>query len=130
MIVIMIVWLWLWSLSCPKSSLWKKSFSIILKLEMILSVVSYERKNILYEKNLKLTKNNTFNNVLWNRIFSYNRFLAMFKKSLDFHKIWIIFLRKIFSTILLYPISLSLQWLIIGHNLWISNHFQKIGKIR
>ena len=29
---------------------------------MILSVVSYERKNILfYKKNIKLTKNNTFN---------------------------------------------------------------------
>ena len=30
----------------------------------MLSVVSYERKKIIdYEKNLKLTKNNTFNNV-------------------------------------------------------------------
>ena len=36
---------------------------MILRLEMILSVVSYERKNIIHEKNLKLTKNNTFNNV-------------------------------------------------------------------
>ena len=36
---------------------------MILKLEIILSVVSYERKNITFnEKRLKLTKNNTFNN--------------------------------------------------------------------
>ena len=38
---------------------------MILKLEMTLSVVSYVRKNIIsHEKNLKLTKNNNFNNTI------------------------------------------------------------------
>ena len=38
--------------------------SMILRFEMILLVVSYKKKNIIfYEKNPKLTKNNTFNNV-------------------------------------------------------------------
>ena len=50
-----------------KTDLWVKSFSIILKVEMLLSVVFYERKNIIfYEKNFKLMKNNTFNDVFCN----------------------------------------------------------------
>ena len=52
---------------------------MILKHEIILPVVSYDKKNIIfYEKNLKLTKNNTFNNVSCNKIFPYNRFLSIF----------------------------------------------------
>ena len=40
---------------------------MILKVEIILLAVFYERKNIiLYVKNLKLTKNNTFNNAFCN----------------------------------------------------------------
>ena len=40
---------------------------MILRLEMILSGVFYERKNIIfYEKNLKLRKNNTFNSNIKN----------------------------------------------------------------
>ena len=31
---------------------------MILKFEIILSVVSYEKKILFYERNLKLTKNN------------------------------------------------------------------------
>ena len=43
---------------------------MILRLEMILSVVSYEIKNIIfYNKNLKLTENNTLNKIVCNRIF-------------------------------------------------------------
>ena len=39
-------------LSCEKSDLWKKSFLVILRLEIILAAVYYERKNIFfYEKN-------------------------------------------------------------------------------
>ena len=53
---------------------------MILKLDMILSVVSYEIKNIFYERNLRLTKNNTFNNAFGKRIFSYYRFLPIFQK--------------------------------------------------
>ena len=34
---------------------------MILRLEIILSVVSYERKKMFYEKNLKFMKNITFN---------------------------------------------------------------------
>ena len=49
---------------------------MILRLEMILSVMSYGRKNIIfYEQNLKLTENNTFNND--NEKFYYKNF---FKK--------------------------------------------------
>ena len=44
----------------------------MLKFEMIFSIMSYERKNIIfYEKNLKATKNNTFINVFYNRILPY-----------------------------------------------------------
>ena len=45
---------------------------MISRFEMILSVIFYERKNIIYGKILKLTKNNTFNNGFCNRIFSYS----------------------------------------------------------
>ena len=56
----------------------KKSFSMTLRVE-ILSFVSYERKNIIiYGKNDKFTKHNTFNNVFCNRIFCYYRFLPNF----------------------------------------------------
>ena len=70
-----------------------------LRLEMILSYVSYGRKNItFYEKNIKLTKNDTLNNVFCNRIFPYYRLLTIFFK-------WcFIFLGKIFSTNLLFHI--------------------------
>ena len=47
----------------------KKRF-FILRLKTILSVVFYERKNIIfYEQNSKLTTNNTFNSVFLIRIF-------------------------------------------------------------
>ena len=49
---------------------------MILRLEMILSVVSYEKKNIIfYEKNLKPTTNNTFNDLL-----KFNHFKKIGKK--------------------------------------------------
>ena len=52
---------------------------MILRLEMILSVMFYERKKIIfYEKYLKLKKNNTFNNAFCNRIFIFYRFLPIF----------------------------------------------------
>ena len=42
-----------------------------LRHEIMLSVASYETKNIIfYEKILKLTKNKNFNNVFYNRIFA------------------------------------------------------------
>ena len=54
---------------------------MILRLEMILSIVSYERKNIFfYEKHLKLTINNTFDNSFYDRIYPYYRFLPIFQK--------------------------------------------------
>ena len=38
---------------------------MILRLDSLLSVASYKRKNInFYEKTSKLTKNNTFDNVM------------------------------------------------------------------
>ena len=45
-------------------SIEEKSFSMILKLEVILLVVFYERKNIIFHlKNVKLMINNTFDDV-------------------------------------------------------------------
>ena len=41
---------------------------MILKLEMILSVAFYEKNIIFCEENSKLTKNNTFINVSYNRL--------------------------------------------------------------
>ena len=44
----------------PEIGSLEKSFSMILRIEMM-SVVSYKRKNIIfYEKNFKIMKNNTF----------------------------------------------------------------------
>ena len=68
--------------------------------------MSHETKNVhFYLKNLKLTINNTFNNVFCNRIVLWQRFLSLFKKLLDFHKAWLIFSSKIFPTTLLFSIS-------------------------
>ena len=53
---------------------------MVLRHKIILSVVFYERKNIiLNEKNFKLAKNNTFDNVFCKRIFHYYRFIEIFK---------------------------------------------------
>ena len=67
----------------PKAkSLQKK---VLLWLEVIFLVVSYERKDILfYEKNLKFSKNNTFDNIFCNRIFPYYRFLPIFFQMIGF----------------------------------------------
>ena len=43
-----------------------------------------EKNIIFHEENFKFTKNNTFNNVFCNRIFSYNRFLLILKKMIGF----------------------------------------------
>ena len=49
--------------------------------------MSYERKKIIFnDKNLKVTKNNTFNNVFSNTFFSYYPFLPIFHKLLDVYK--------------------------------------------
>ena len=54
---------------------------MILGVQMILLVVFYGRKNMSFcEENLKLTKNNTFNNVFCSGIFTYYRFLPISKK--------------------------------------------------
>ena len=45
----------------------KKKFFYDLRLKIKLSAISHERKNIIFhEKNFKLTKNNTFDNVFRN----------------------------------------------------------------
>ena len=63
------------------NSLEKKSFSMILRLKVILLVLPYERKKIiLYEIQLKLKKNSTFNNKFFNRTFPYYHLLPIFKK--------------------------------------------------
>ena len=82
----------------PKIRSGKESFSMILRLVMILSVVSYENI-IFYEQNLKHTINITFNNVFCNRIFFHHRFLPMFW--IRFSQIMAYFSGKIFSISLL-----------------------------
>ena len=77
---------------------------MILRLEMILSLVSLQKNIVSYENNPKHTKNNTFNNVFCNRIFPYYRFLPIVKKLLDFHQSWLIFSGIIFSKTLMFSI--------------------------
>ena len=69
---------------------------------MILSIVSEWKIKFFYETNLKIRKN-TFNNVFFNRICLYYRFLSIFKKWLDFYKSWFSS-EKIISITLLFPI--------------------------
>ena len=53
---------------------------MILGIEMIISIGSYERKNIIFYKKKFLTHriNNYFNNFVWNLTFSYCRFFPIF----------------------------------------------------
>ena len=62
-----------------------------------------KEKTFFNGKNGKLTKNNTSNTVLCNRIFPYYYLLLIFGKWLDFHKSWLTFSGKIFSATLLFP---------------------------
>ena len=83
----------------------KKLFLMIWRPEMTLSVASYVRKKIIYfEKNVKLTKNKTFNNSFFKTIFLYFHSLSIFLKLLDFNKSWLIFSGEIFFRTLLFPI--------------------------
>ena len=81
-------------------SLEKKLFTI-LKFEIIFL---WKKKHYFLWQNSKVTNNDTFNNVFSNKIFPYHRFLLIFKKWLDFHKLWLIFSGKIFYITLLFPI--------------------------
>ena len=82
----------------------RKRFPMISGLEIILSFVSSERKNINYQKIVKLKKNNNFNNVFGIFLFFFTitayRFL---KKWLDFNKSWLIF----FAENILYSSTVS-----------------------
>ena len=49
-----------------------------------------EKTLFFYKQNLKLNKNNTFNNLFCNRIFPYYHFLPIFGKLLDFYKSWLL----------------------------------------
>ena len=67
---------------------WINSFSMILGITMILSIVSYGIKNIIFnEKNVQLAENNYFNNVFCNRTFSY---CPILKKCFNHDKSWLI----------------------------------------
>ena len=77
----------------PKIKSGKKSFPIILRLGIILSVLR-KKKISFYERNLKIMKNNTVNNVFCDRIFLHYRFFLIFKKLLDFYELWLIFLKE------------------------------------
>ena len=87
---------------CQKSGLWTRKFFSDFKNRNYISVLSYERRNIIfYDKNLKLWKSNYCNNVFCNWTFSYYRFLPICKKNFNFVKSWPIFSRIPFSTTLL-----------------------------
>ena len=62
--------------------------------------MSYERKNIIfYEKNFKLTINNTFNNIFLNKIFLYYRILPIclhFRKEVKNIQISLLKTKKMF----------------------------------
>lgn len=60
-------------------------------------------------KGLKLMKNKSINNSSCYLIFSYNRFLLLFLKWLNFNESWFIFPEKIFSTSLLFLILKIIQ---------------------
>ena len=65
-----------------------------------------KEKTLIFMKKWQLAKNNTFNNVFrfLNVFFPHYRFLLICKKLLYFHKSWLVFFGKIFSTTLLFPI--------------------------
>ena len=86
----------------PKIKSLKKKFFYNFKTgNFIIGRVLWKKNIIFYEKNLKLSKNNTFNNVFCNRIFTYYPFLPIFWKWFDFDKLWLIFSGNIFSLTLL-----------------------------
>ena len=63
---------------------------MIFRLEIILSVVAYERENnIWYEKNLKLMKSNSFKDIFCNRIVFLLSLLTNLLKMIGFFKITI-----------------------------------------
>ena len=63
------------------------SFYIIFRLGIILSVVSYGRKNIIYYlKNFKITKIKLKNFFFCGTIFPPNRLLPIFSKMIRFEK--------------------------------------------
>ena len=77
---------------------------MILRLGIILSAVSYKRKNILfYGKNVQLTKKNIFNTFVMEFFLTIasHQFL---KNDWIFHKSWLIFLGEIYLITLLFSI--------------------------
>ena len=74
----------------------KLVFFILMAAASSPHVVFWKKNIVFHGKNLKLTKNNTFNNVFYNRVFPYYRLLIMFWKWLNFHKLWITFRGKYF----------------------------------
>ena len=65
---------------CQKSGLWKKKFFYDFKNRNGIISCVLCRKKYFFVKDLKLTKNNYFNNVFY-------RFLSIFKKWLNFNKL-------------------------------------------
>ena len=75
---------------------------MISRIEMISSVVSYEGDNIiLHDKNVKVTKNNTFNNVFCNRFFLTIASCRFFKNDWIFINHGLFFQGEYFSTTLI-----------------------------
>ena len=73
-------------MSCQKWFIWKKNLHDLKIWNNIIRRVLQNKNIIFYFKKLKLTKNNTFNNVFCNRIYFYNRFLPIFKNEWNFIK--------------------------------------------
>ena len=104
---------------------WNKSFS----WNNVISCVFYERKNIFYGKSSEFTKNNTFNNLFSDRIFPYYCFLPILQKLFDFHKSYLIFPGKIFSTTQVFRI-LNVKFSVAKIVKRIFKHFWKITKFK
>ena len=94
---------------CQKSSLRKISFSMIMWIDIIFSVISYDRNNIIFcEKSQKFPENNTFN--FCNLIFPYYRFVTFFLND------WI------FINLLIFPGNINIGN--IKHDYWYANYLK------
>ena len=106
-------WIKYWSLfGYAKNHVsWKKRFSMDLRHEIILSVVSYGRKNIIFHEKISNLRKIILLIMFFVIAFFYYYTLPTFLKLLDFYKSWLIFSGKIFFTPLLFSI-LKVKFLI------------------
>ena len=92
-------------MSCEISRSLEKKFSMILKVETMLSVVFYVRKSILFYGRIQNFRRIILSIIYFLIQFFHYCFSTTIKKWLDFHESWLNFSGRIFSTTLLFPIS-------------------------